>query len=117
MKVLMLVLAIIFTFVLVNVSSAVLTCNAKTDTGNCTAINVGDATDKGTCQISGVSITSFNIDIDGSTDGVTYYGLYDDITAIGNYSFSGKPFQFLRADIDAETSTSLTVDCIWVDHN
>lgn len=111
-KVLLLIAVICLIFS--GVSYAALTCDAVTATGNCKSLNTGGVSYAGTCQVSGASITSFNIDIDGSTDGVTWYGLFDNITAIGNYSFVAMPFALIRADVDAMDATSLTVDCIWL---
>lgn len=64
-----------------------------------------------TCFLSGTQGT-INIDIDGSLDGTTYYGMYDDITALGGYSVVDQPFIYYRLDFDTCTACAVTVKCI-----
>jgi hypothetical protein len=85
-------------------------------TGN-TTMHGGSALYKElTCFFSGTAGT-FNADIDGSLDGSTFYGMYDDITALGGYSVVNQPFIYYRVGIDTCTNCALTIKCIPVNYD
>lgn len=66
-----------------------------------------------TCHVNGTSGT-MNVDIDGSLDDSTYYGMMDDITAVGGYSVESgtQPFNYYQIDVDAcSGACSLTIIC------
>lgn len=85
--------------------------NPQTGAGESNAVG-GDRTYSAvTCQIDGTSGT-MNVDIDGSIDGTTYRGMYDNITAVGTYSVVNQPFNYYKIDIDAcSGACSLTIKC------
>lgn len=65
-----------------------------------------------TCTVSGTH-SGLNLDLDGSIGpGDVYHALWEDITVNGNYSIWLKPFQCIRADIDARTTGTVIVDCV-----
>ena len=64
-----------------------------------------------TCIVSGTAGT-MNVDIDGSLDGTTYYGMYDDITALGGFSVVNQPYNYYQVDVDAcSGACSITIKC------
>ncbi len=63
-----------------------------------------------TCFVVGTS-GDLNLDIDGSLDGITYFGLQDDITATGGYSIINQPFNYYLLDVDACSTCSVTTTC------
>ena len=67
-----------------------------------------------TCTVSGTAAAAgLNVDIDGSTEAdAAYYGLYDGITANGNYSSYRRSFSCLRAEAGTRAGGTLVVKCI-----
>ncbi len=119
MKKVLLILLTIFMFGgmsgILSASDIKTTCSAIAAAAPCNPVSPTTYTQvlkQGTCTISGTH-TGINVDIDGSIDGVNYSPLYDDATANGNYSFVNMPYKYIRGDVDAIATGTVTVTCVW----
>jgi len=63
-----------------------------------------------TCHITG-TLGTLNLDIDGSLDDVTYFGMQDDVAALGGQSIVNQPFNYYQIDVDTCTACSITMTC------
>lgn len=64
-----------------------------------------------TCFVVGVAGT-LDLDIDGSLDNTTFFGMREGITATGGYSITTQPFNYYRLETNVcSGACSITVTC------